>query len=170
MSLPFKFCPYCARSMEIRPIGGRERRVCSACDFVQWRNPVVGVAVIVMAGDRVLLGQRARGRYEGQWCIPCGYVEYDEDVRDAARREFREETGMDVRLGDVYAVHSNFHEPATHSVGIWFLGEAAGGDLTANDDLRAVDYFPLDDLPAALAFPTDRQVLARLRRDSGIAD
>lgn len=110
----------------------------------------------------MLLGRRA-GSYHGQWCIPCGYVEWDEEVREAARREFREETGLEVRVDEVFAVESNFHNPRLHTVGIWFLGTLEGGRLAAGDDLDEVRYFPLDGLPELLAFPTDRLVLERLR-------
>ncbi len=99
------------------------------------------------------------------WCIPCGYVEYDEDVRDAARREFQEETGLHVEVGEVYTVHSNFHNAEMHSVGIWFRGAITGGTLRAADDLDEVAYIALNALPANLAFPTDRLVLEQLQRD-----
>ncbi len=160
----FRFCPHCATALQRRTVGDVERAVCPACGFVQYRNPVVGVAVIVLDGTTVLLGRRA-GSYQGQWCLPCGYVEWDEDIRDAARREYREETGLDVRLGAVYAVHSNFHNPRQHTVGVWFLGDVVGGEPHASDDLDAVRFFPLDALPDDLAFPTDRLVLERLRRE-----
>jgi ADP-ribose pyrophosphatase YjhB (NUDIX family) len=91
-------------------------------------------------------------------------VEWDEDVRAAAEREFAEETGLQVRTGTVLAAHSNFHNPVQHTVGIWFRGDVIGGRLAAGDDLRDVAYFSLDALPAALAFPTDRLVLDQLRR------
>jgi len=113
-------------------------------------------------GD-VLLGRRA-GSYAGQWCIPCGYVEWDEDVRAAAAREFAEETGLHVVVGDVVAVHSNDHNPAQHTVGIWFAGTVVGGELTAGDDLDDVGFFPPLEPPGALAFPTDVLVLERLGR------
>ena len=52
-----------------------------------------------------------------------------------------------------------------HTVGVWFRGEAAGGEPRADDDLDRVEFFALDGgLPAAIAFPTDRIVLADLRR------
>lgn len=164
MPRSFKYCPRCATPFERRVIHELERLVCPACEFVFWQNPVVGVAVIVTDGDRILLGRRASGEYADAWCIPCGYVEYDEEVRAAARREFQEETGLEVELGSVFTVHSNFHNPGMHTVGIWFRARVTGGSLQAGDDLAEVRYFALDQLPKPLAFPTDRLVLEKLRR------
>jgi 8-oxo-dGTP diphosphatase len=162
---PFRFCPYCASALCAVTRGGRDRPACPRCDFVQYRNPVVGVAVIVRRGTEVLLGRRS-GSYRGQWCIPCGYVEWDEDVREAARREFEEETGLQVRIGRVYTVHTNTHNPHLHTVGIWFEGTVTGGAAVAGDDLDEVGFFDLDRLPDPLAFPTDRLVLDRLRSEA----
>jgi ADP-ribose pyrophosphatase YjhB (NUDIX family) len=161
----YQYCPHCATPLTDKNIHGCTRQVCPACGFIFWQNPVVGVAVIVLDEDRIVLGRRARGVYRGAWCIPCGYVEYDEDVRQAAQREFHEETGLLVQVGEVYAVHSNFHNPAMHSVGIWFRGIVMGGVLRPADDLDEVAYVSLHRLPANLAFPTDRLVLAQLQRD-----
>jgi len=113
----------------------------------------------------IILGKRARGVYQNAWCIPCGYVEYGEDVRVAAVREFGEETGLTVELGDVYAVHSNFHNPALHSVGIWFRGEIRSGTIRTDDDLAEVEWFSLHQLPEKIAFETDRKVLTQLREE-----
>ena len=161
----FKFCPFCSTKLTHKVINELNRKVCPECNYVQWRNPVVGVAIILMDGNRILLGKRARGAYKDAWCIPCGYVEYDEDVREAAIREFAEETGLEVKLNYVYTVHSNFHNPDMHSVGIWFRAEVVGGQLRADDDLSAVEYFPLDQLPETLAFETDVRVLRQLREE-----
>lgn len=150
--------------------GGRRRPACPACGFVYFASPAVGVAVIVEdEGGRVLLGRRARGRHAGLWCIPCGYVEWGEDVREAAVREFAEETGLLVELAEVAAVKSNFHDPERLTVGIWFRGRVRGGTLRPADgeltELRYVDPAR----PPQLAFPTDAEVLAELaaRRTSG---
>jgi ADP-ribose pyrophosphatase YjhB (NUDIX family) len=93
-------------------------------------------------------------------------MEWGEEVRAAAQREFLEETGLQVEVGSVYTVHSNFHDPESLTVGIWFQGTLIGGSLQAADDLDEVDYFPLDALPEPLAFPTDQLVLEQLRQES----
>ena len=162
---PYRFCPLCATPLEKRERGGLPRPACPSCGFVHFRNPAVGVAVVLVTNGQVLLGRRSRGGYEGQWCIPCGYVEWGEDIRDAARREFLEETGLDVQLGPVCAVHSNFHNPNQLTVGIWFRGRITGGRLQAGDDLDRVDYFPLSEPAPPMAFPTDLLVLDRLRQN-----
>lgn len=166
--MTYRFCPLCATPLITRPRGERQRPVCPACGFVHYRNPTIGVAVVLLDRDRVLLGRRAPGvSYAGQWCIPCGHVEWDEDVRSAACREFEEETGLRVRIDGLAAVHSNFHNPAQHTVGVWFHGRVVGGHLQAGDDLDRVAYFPLVAPPADLAFPTDRLVLAQLAAMAG---
>ncbi len=165
MARPYKYCPLCGSAFTHGMIHARERLVCPVCHFIFWQNPVVGVAVIIIDQQCIVLARRSRGVYQGAWCIPCGYVEYDEDVRQAAQREFQEETGLVVAVGDVYAVNSNFHNPDSHSVGIWFRGTVLGGTLRPDDDVDAVAYVPLQALPDNLAFPTDRLVLTQLQRD-----
>jgi len=127
------------------------------------RYPGVGVAVIVRDdAGRVLMGRRAQGKYAGLWCIPCGRLEWDEDVRDAAKREFREETGLEVELAGVAAVHSNFHDRERQTVGVWFDGRVIGGHLhPADGELSELGYFDPAD-PPPLAFPTDALVLGEL--------
>lgn len=134
------------------------RRRCQDCDWIQYRNPTVGVAVIVIEAGQLLIGRRR----DGGWCIPCGHVEWDESIEEAAMREMLEETGLQVKLDGVFAAQSNFHAPNLQTVGIWYRGRRLGGSLQAGADLLEVTFVDLQTLPE-LKFPTDAEVVRRLR-------
>ncbi len=159
------YCPLCGGALKYRNYDEHPRLTCQACAYILYENPIVGVAAIVFnQRGEILLGRRNGGKYCGLWCIPCGYLEYDEDVFDGVKREFREETNLIIDIVRVFAVQSNFHDPERHTVGIWFLAEVVGGAPQAGDDLDMVAYFALNEIPA-LAFPTDQAVIEMLHRE-----
>ena len=80
-SSAFRYCPCCGGLLETRRRGDRDRLVCRECRRVLYVNPAVGVAVVVRRGEAILWGRRNSGPYRGAWCIPCGYVEWGEEVR-----------------------------------------------------------------------------------------
>lgn len=180
----FRFCPRCAAPLARRSFDSIERAACPRCGYVQYRNPVVGVAAVILERDvrailgeeatrpfrrdgaratRVLLGRRTL-TYRGRYCFPCGYVEFDEEIREALERETREETGLEVMPEELVAVHSNFHDPDGQSVGIWFRARPLGGCLAPGDDIDELLFVPIPDPGVPLAFPTDALVLESLAR------
>ncbi len=160
-------CPRCRTALERTVRGGVPRPTCPGCGFVFFANPGVGAACVIRdGGGRVLLVQRGPGQFgAGRWCFPCGFVEWGEDVRAAAAREAREEAGVEVVLGEVVQVASNFHEPEKPTIGVWFAATLAdpAARPVAGDDAAAVDWFE-PAAPPPLAFPTDAALLARLAR------
>lgn len=158
----YNFCPFCATPLIERQVGNRLRRKCPSCDFVHWRNPAVGAAVVIRRDDKILLVKRGPGTARsGFWAVPAGFVDYGEEIRSAAARELREETGLIADIGEVLWVASNFHDPHKLTVGIWFEGTERGGVLEAGDDAVEVGFFSLDDLPE-LAFKTDQALFDSL--------
>jgi 8-oxo-dGTP diphosphatase len=161
----WRSCPRCGAPLASRIRGGLPRPACAACGFVFFANMGVGAAVVIRnAAGRVLLVRRGPRHYgAGLWCLPCGYVEWNEDVHEAAAREALEEAGVVVELGEVVHVATNRHEPERPTVGIWFAARLVDPDAVphAGDDADAAGWFDPAS-PPPLAFPTDAPVLARL--------
>ncbi len=137
-------------------IEDRLRPVCGACGLVVYLDPKLAVAVLVVMGDRILLGRRGPGTREpGKWSFPAGFVERGERVEDAATREAREETGLEVTIGRLIGLFSSAGEAVALAV---YAVDAFVGEARAGDDLAELGWFVLDDLPE-LAFPRDHGIL-----------
>src|SRR4029453_15234156 len=97
-----QYCAACGSRTEERHVEGSVRPVCTACGHVVYRDPKLAVAVLIARDGRILLGKRGPGAREpGKWSFPAGFVERGERVEQAAVREAREETGLDVIVGDL---------------------------------------------------------------------
>ena len=130
----------------------------------RYPRPMVTVDMIIFAlrsGDlQVLLIKRRHWPFEGMWAIPGGFVEIDEPLEAAARRELQEETGLtDVYLEQLYTFGDPQRDPRTRviTVSYFALVRAEQQRLHAATDASAVNWFPAYD-PPALAFD-HRQIL-----------
>jgi ADP-ribose pyrophosphatase YjhB (NUDIX family) len=149
-------------------VEGRPRPRCSGCDFVLYGNPASAAAGVVLdGGGRVLLIRRRIAPHLGDWALPAGYQEIDEDPRDTVRREILEETGLAVEVMRLFDVLFMPDDPRKPSNVIVFLCRAIGGELRAGSDASDVAWFALDDLPANIGFQNAPRILARLRDGGG---
>ena len=101
--------------------------------------PIVTVGLVVRRGDRVLIVQRGNPPNKGRWSVPGGAVEVGESLRDAGRREVREECGIDVAPGAVAGVFETILPDTDgrtryHYVIIDFFAEYVAGELQAASD------------------------------------
>jgi len=159
------FCPRCGTEMEEAEVAGRTRHVCPACGFVLYRNPVPGAGVLVEMEGGLVLIQRGEEPFKGWWALPAGYIEADESVEQAAVRECKEETGLDVDLLELFGVYSFPEGPVQSGIIIFYRARPVGGELRAGDDAQDVGVFSPDNLPEKLAFRTHREVIARWARN-----
>ena len=160
-----RFCPHCAHPLEERHAHGRLRHICPACGFVHFREPKVGVTVVIEQQDRILLIRRAQEPGEGQWALPSGFVEWDESPEAAVRRECAEETGLiagDLCLLGVSHYTDDFRGPG---INLFYQARIAGGTLQAGDDASEARFFPHAELPPSteVAFGGHADLLERYR-------
>jgi ADP-ribose pyrophosphatase YjhB (NUDIX family) len=153
--------------MSLKIHNGKARPCCADCGYIQYLNPAPAAAVVIRRQGRICLVKRKYAPRSGMWTMPAGFMEYDEQIEETAVREVKEETGLDVRLTGLFAVHTGILPPDRPILLVVFLGEEVGGQLQAGDDAAEVGFFPLDDLPGEIAFATHRRVLADLKADSG---
>ena len=114
-------------------------------------RPVVGVGVVVLRGAEVLLVRRGAPPHRGRWSIPGGKQERGETVRDAARREIREETGVEIALVGLVDVVDGIRRDETgaavsHYTLIDFAAEWVSGEGFVGDVAVEARCTPLDGL------------------------
>ncbi|AIF69998.1 hypothetical protein PAP_08050 [Palaeococcus pacificus DY20341] len=101
--------------------------------------------VIVYNGGIVLI-KRRNYPYKDHWALPGGFVEYGERVEDAAVREAKEETGLNVELLGLVGVYSDPHrDPRGHTVTTAFLA-VGRGELKGGDDAKEARVFTFQEL------------------------
>src|SRR5262245_58362303 len=115
------------------------------------KTPLVTVDIIVESAGGIVLVRR-RNLPLG-WALPGGFVDPGESVPQAARREAKEETGLDVELTELLGVYS---DPARDPRGIYtastvFIGRASGQPV-GGDDAADARLVSLDALPQDIAF------------------
>jgi 8-oxo-dGTP diphosphatase len=133
-------------------------------ESVQKRFPVIVAAGVLVERGRVLLPQRKKGSHlAGAWEFPGGKVEAGEDPRDALVRELREETGIEVTVGDPIEV--TFHAYPEKSVLLLFFAVTRRADSPEPRpiDVAAVSWAATDALDETLFPPADVPILAKVR-------
>ena len=155
-----RFCPRCGTACVSARAGGRVRPHCPECSYVHYRNPTTGVAIVVMRDGHALLGQRAAtATFGGQWAFPAGFIEFDEDFLTAARREAKEETGLDVAVTGILNVTFNYLTKHLHALVVAVAATPTGGVLRAGDDLCALRWVSPSGPFPPLAYEADAALL-----------
>jgi ADP-ribose pyrophosphatase YjhB (NUDIX family) len=106
--------------------------------------------MIAEIGDRIVLIERKNFPYG--WAIPGGFVEFGETVEQAAVREAKEETSLDVTPRALLGVYSRpDRDPRGQTISVVYIGRAAGIP-DAQDDAKGIGLFLPSELPGPLAF------------------
>ncbi len=157
-----KFCPSCGSSLSTRFVEGRDRWVCELCDAVHYRNPVPSATCLIPTELGVVLIKRGQAPGLGGWAFPGGFVDAEETAADAAIREVKEETNLDVALDGLLGVYS-YIDPYKSGLVVVYQARIVGGQPRPGDDAAEVATFQVDGLPP-LVFESHRRALDLWRK------
>jgi ADP-ribose pyrophosphatase YjhB (NUDIX family) len=159
----FKFCPWCASPLENRRLDGKMRPACTSCEYIWYKNPIPAAGAIIVVKNRLLLVKRKYPPGVGDWCIPAGFMEYNESAVKCCIREVKEETGLDIKIEKLFWNYKAGDDPRSMVVLILYLADVIGGDLKPGDDAVETEYFDLEDLPSNIAFSAHRKAIKDLK-------
>jgi 8-oxo-dGTP diphosphatase len=122
------------------------------------QRPRVGVAVIIMNGNKVLLGRRKNAHGAGRWQFPGGHLEFNESVEGCARREALEETGIllkNIRSGPY--TNDIFVREGKHYITLFVIAEYDSWVVEVREPGQSAGWgwFAWDDLPRPLFRPIE---------------
>jgi 8-oxo-dGTP diphosphatase len=128
-------------------------------------RPYLGVSVAVWRDGEVLLVKRGRAPFAGFWSFPGGGVELGERLEEAARREVREETGIEIVIlrqidRAEIVLRDGDGRIERHYVLIVFAGRLTGGEIVAGDDAAEARFVPTSDFARLNLTEDTRRILA----------
>jgi mutator protein MutT len=110
-----------------------------------YNNPRAGVAIILTDGQgNVLFARRGREPQKGKCDFPGGFVDFNENAPEAAVRELHEELDITPDSLELIGTVKNAYDPLTSTVDCIYLCPAWQGELTAQDDVAALEWHPID--------------------------
>lgn len=121
-------------------------------------RPKVGIAVIVIKDNKFLLGRRKGFHGEGDYASPGGHLEYMESIKDCAKREVQEETGMEIKNIRFLRLYNMKDYAPKHYIDIAVVCDWKSGDPKVLEPEKCTGWgwYPLDSLPKPLfkSWPT----------------
>jgi len=149
------YCSRCGSELRFGEVAGEERHrlACRTCGFIAYVNPRLVVTTLPVTDDgELVLLRRGIAPAIGSWAQPGGFLEVDETVTEAARRETLEETGLIVEPGEIVGLYTRLEAAV---VVLAFEARVVGGQPTTGPESLEVRAFPPAEIPwDGIAFKT----------------
>lgn len=116
----------------------------------------VGVGVIIVRGNRVLLGERIGSHGANTWATPGGHLEVGESIEECAQRETLEETGLEISNVRKFTFTNDiFNQEGKHYITLFVVAECESGDASVTEPNKCKQWrwFEWESLPQPLFLP-----------------
>ena len=141
--MSLKHCGMCGCALADGPdTSGYHRLYCPECGWNWYDPPVPVTLVLVTTEDGNVVYTRKRTFEPGRWSVVSGFIPKGERAEDAAVREVKEETGLDVELVRFMGTH--VYEGRPEQIVIAFHARVTGGTPSPQDDIDELEIAPPD--------------------------
>jgi 8-oxo-dGTP diphosphatase len=157
--MTYKYCSICGGRLKKDKRGNL---ACIKCSFINFRNPRPTATGLIFYKNKILLTKRAKKPFKGWWDLPGGYVEHGETAEQALKREMKEETGLDIKIKNIFGTYlgiASFDADKYWILSIVFIAEAQKRELQANDDVLASRWFAKKEIPSKIAFDSNQKII-----------
>lgn len=137
----------------------RERESCPRCGWHYYPQLKLSAAGMIVKNDNLLLVRRVFEPWKDNWYLPAGYVEVDENPREAARREVFEETGLVVKVGRLLGGYYFDDDPRGNGFLLIYECRMRSGNLILTPETNEAGYFSREQLPRPLAGAGHKQAI-----------
>lgn len=111
------------------------------------KKPRLTSGALVVHEGKFLLAERNKKNYKGVWILPGGGVEFGETTEDAAAREIKEETNLDVSIVKFIGAKEIINIPGDyHSVVFYYLAEPKTTLVHAQEDVSSAKFFTIEEV------------------------
>lgn len=158
----FKYCPLCANLLRKEY---KNLLICTKCDFHFYNNPVPCNAVIIENNKgEILLVKRKFEPQKGNWDLPGGFIQPDEDLIHSIKREIKEELNTDISIKRIIGIYNDqyiYNNVLYKTLIIVVSGRVTSREIKASDDISKATFFPKDKvLEQRIAFSAIKKALS----------
>lgn len=160
--MKYIFCPVCgSRKLDLK----ETKIICLDCGFSIYQDPVPGASAIPIKNNKALLAIRKNEPFKGTYDVIGGFINPGESAEEAAIRETKEETGLDVKVIRLLGNYPDTYGDADKPILVFqFIVEITGGEIEASDDVSELVWVDIKDIPNLknIGFESVKKTLADL--------
>ena len=159
----YSFCPYCQGELSSK----EDYYQCISCKKKVFIPSFPGVSIFPIKDGKVLLAKRGEEPRKGLWDSIGGFLKEGEEPTICAKRETKEETGLEIKLSDLLGIYTDSYEyegQVYETLNLYYLAEIIGGEIKAEDDVSELVWFPIEKLPENVGFKSFGEALEDLKK------
>ena len=158
----YRYCPHCRGELS----DSGEYYQCLSCQRKVFTSSSPCVSILPVKNGKVLLAKRAIDPKKGAWDSIGGFLKEGENPELAAKRETKEETGLNIKLSNLLGIYTDSYEyegQVYETLNLYYLAEIIGGEIKAEDDVSELVWFPIEKLPENVGFKSFGEALEDLK-------